>query len=416
MKTKKTQAMIISVGGTPQPLVTSIEHHCPPYVCFFASQGTYDIITQVKESLGERTNEITFEVEIVDNENDLVECYNKGRNAISRPARRGIPKEGVIVDYTGGTKNMSVALALAAIDAGYGFSYVGGDRRTKGGVGIVETGHERVYTHVNPWDFMALKERRRVSELFNTFQFKAAMELLRDLSENASTMRSTYRFLTFLAEGYYFWDLFRHAEARGRFEKVRFDDLLESSDPGVRQIAQDTRSLLDFLEKLIQCSDRGKKPCRPMIFDLIANADRRYEEGKIDDAILRLYRVVEMLAQERLLVGYGIDTGNVLPEQIPEPIRDRFCERHSNQRTCRVEIPQNAAFELLKELGDPLGERFFKDEKTFREVQSARNTSYLAHGFSSSRNEVFQKFREFVSTLAEVSPDDLPRFPRLTLD
>lgn len=415
MKTEQTKAMIISVGGTPEPIVKTIQHHAPSYVCFFASQGTFDKIAVVKDSLGEMRDEITFEVVVVDNENDLVECYEKGRSAVARPFRKGISKEYIIVDYTGGTKNMSVALALAAIDAGYGFSYVGGDRRTKGGVGIVETGHERVYTHINPWDFMALKERRRVCELFNAFQFKAAMEILRDLAENACTMHSTYRALAFVTEGYLLWDLFRHAEAQERFKKARLDALLDSPDAAVRRIAMETEKLLDFLQTLISCSDRGRKPCRPMIVDLFSNAQRRFAEGKTDDAILRLYRVLEMAAQERLLSAWKIDTACVDPGLIPETLREEYVKRYKNPRSGNIEIPQNASYQLLHELGDPLGKAFREREKDFRDIQSARNTSYLAHGFGSSSEATYEKFRSLLMEIVSLSPEETLTFPRLEL-
>jgi|GEM_PF-2582665 len=47
------KAMLLSVGGTPEPLVKSIEHHRPEFVCFFASQGTNHVGVKVREALGE---------------------------------------------------------------------------------------------------------------------------------------------------------------------------------------------------------------------------------------------------------------------------------------------------------------------------------------------------------------------------
>jgi hypothetical protein len=57
---------------------------------------------------------------------------------------------------------MSVALALAAVAHGFCFSYVGGGKeRTKNGVGIVINGQEQVYSCINPWDFLAVEEKKR---------------------------------------------------------------------------------------------------------------------------------------------------------------------------------------------------------------------------------------------------------------
>jgi len=412
----QTEALILSVGGTPEPLITSITHYHPRYVCFLASQKTFDTIVEVKSRLGEIFQSTRFEVDLIENENDLMECYQKAKECVARPFWLHIPKEKVIVDYTGGTKNMSVSLALAAIDQGYGFSYVGGNKRTREGVGTVESGHEKIFTHINPWDFMAVNERKRLIIHFNTYQFKAALEILDELSENARSMRRTYHRLRKLVEGYSQWDLFRHTEAENCIRGAGLDDLSESPDEGVRKIAQRTKEFyLPFLQNLITCSDRGRKPCRPMILDLCANAQRRFFEGKTDDAILRLYRVMEMLAQDRLLDSHGIETGNVPEEKIPESLRASYRERYKNPRTNRIEIPQNAAFELLRELDDPLGHAYCDAKKRIRDIQSARNTSYLAHGFSSSRQETYENFCEFVKKLGKIGDDELPKFPQLEL-
>jgi len=48
----------------------------------------------------------------------------------------------LVVDYTGGTKTMSVALALATIDNSSLYTYIGGAERTKEGVGVVINGKD----------------------------------------------------------------------------------------------------------------------------------------------------------------------------------------------------------------------------------------------------------------------------------
>lgn len=70
------------------------------------------------------------------------------------------PKE-VCVDYTGGTKTMSVALALATIEESCCYSYVGGGERSKGGVGVVIDGSEKMHFIDNPWDEIAQAEKGR---------------------------------------------------------------------------------------------------------------------------------------------------------------------------------------------------------------------------------------------------------------
>jgi len=406
-------AMIISVGGTPEPLVKTIEHHRPEFVCFLASQGTLDKTVQVKQSLGDLAKGIRFETELVDNENDLLECHEKAIMAVERTSAKGYAKERVLVDYTGATKNMSVSLALAAIEQGFGFSYVGGDKRTKNGVGTVESGHEMIYTHVNPWDFMALKEKRQASQFFNSCQFKACRDLLADLAGNASARRSMYRKLSCAVDAFHNWDLFRHAEALDSFKKARLEDLRDERDRGVAAFAADCLQLKPVLENLINCSNRGKRPCEELALDLFSNAERRFAEGKVDDAVLRLYRLVEMLAQERLLRFYEIDTSDVKADKIPASIRDEFLEKYRNGRTQKIELPQSPSYKLLKELGDQLGKDFETHQSRFMKVQSARNSSYLAHGFMSSKDTVYEDLRAFVMELGGIK--QAIRYPEMRL-
>ncbi|MEI6208922.1 MAG: hypothetical protein WCP20_19265 [Desulfuromonadales bacterium] len=51
--------------------------------------GTYEPLVKVKEELGEFAQKIRFEIEILDNENDLPECHEKGNMAVRRVQQKG---------------------------------------------------------------------------------------------------------------------------------------------------------------------------------------------------------------------------------------------------------------------------------------------------------------------------------------
>lgn len=409
------KALIISVGGTEEPLLKTIRHHQPEFVSFFASQATLGTAAKVKESARTGGLAIVGETTLVDNENDLMQCYEKAEEAVARVAARNYGKDQVMVDYTGATKNMSVALALAAINQGYAFSYVGGDKRTKEGVGIVETGHEKIYVSVNPWDFMAVEEKKQAALFFNSCQFKACRDLLNDLAVKATRRRSVFKKLAFVVDGFLNWDLFRHQDALESFRRGKLEELQEDMDRNIATFAASCESSKPVLETIISCSEKGKKPCSELAHDLFANAERRFTEGKVDDAILRLYRLVEMLAQCRLLEAYNIDAADVREEQIPAAIREELVKEHRNSRDGKIKVPQNALYALLLELHDPLGVQFKVNEPMFRNVQSARNSSYLAHGFNSSKEATYQKLRDFVFALGAVDLERVPVFPKLML-
>jgi len=64
----------------------------------------------------------------------------------------------LVADITGGTKVMSSALTLVMMEHNHSrFAYVGGESRTKNGLGVVESGRETFMRQDNPWEVMALR-------------------------------------------------------------------------------------------------------------------------------------------------------------------------------------------------------------------------------------------------------------------
>ncbi len=410
-----TKAMIVSVGGTAAPIIKSICEYKPEFVSFFASQDTVDTIAEIKREV--KQNNIAFknELTLADDVNDLLHCHEKAEEAIKRVVDKHYPKSDVIVDYTGGTKNMSVALALASILHGYSFSYVGGQVRTKNGRGVPINGTEQIYPSINPWDFLAIEERRKISLLFNQFQFKASKELAGRLFEKVVIERTLLKAIATIIEGYYEWDMFRHKGALKKFKEVDLDELSLNKNEGIVFFAKETKNQISFLELLLQESNEGKKPSRKLMIDLYANAQRRYKEGKIDDAVVRIYRLVEMAGQERLLNKYSIDASNVKPDKIPDSLRQDYIHQYTSKKDKKIKIPQNAVFELLDALGDNMGRRFKNEKDKFLNVQSTRNYSYLAHGFESVREKTYESLREFVTGLLCFRNDEIITFPQVWL-
>lgn len=411
-KEKAIKAMVISIGGTLAPIIKSIIHYRPEFISFLASQDTVHNVSDIKKACQEKSVNFKSEITIVDNVNELLHCFEKAEEAIKRVTDKNFSKDRVIVDYTGGTKNMSVSLALAAISQGFSFSYVGGKERTKNGVGIVIDGSEEIYKSVNPWDFLAIDEKRQIAMLFNKFQFTAAKQLCDRLSEKSTRQKTLFKKIGFVIEGYYLWDLFRHKDALERFQRAKIEEIQESGDAVFKEFAAKAQKNIHFLEILTKDS---QKLSINYILDIFANAERRFEEGKIDDAILRLYRLSEMIAQERLIKHYGIDTSNVKPAQIPDNLRDEFVRRYKNSIDGKIRLPQNASFELLYVLNDEVGMAFERNKKTFLDIQSSRNQSYLAHGFSSSKDSTYKKLRDFLLGLEFMKIGEAPVFPKIAV-
>ena len=155
-----------------------------------------------------------------------------------------------------------------------------------------------------------------------------------------------------------------------------------------------------------------QRPGSLFVIDLIANAQRRAQQNRFDDAVARLYRATEALAQIRLQQKYHLDTGNLdlTNTQYPQTVKDRWCPQGDPQK-----IGLQEAYKLLNDLDDPLGQRFSElslDDKE-RSPLSARNQSILAHGFSSLTKKTFDPLWKTLLDLTQCTEQDLPRFPRL---
>src|SRR4030042_3508628 len=147
---KKIRGMIVSVGGTPAPIIFSLNKAKPEYICFFVSKETKRMIDgEILPGLDYKPRHHDWIV--TPNGEQLSDCYSSINKKLPDLIEKWeIGPEDICVDYTGGTKTMSVGLALATIDKSCCYSYVGGDERSKGGVGVVINGKERMRLLENP--------------------------------------------------------------------------------------------------------------------------------------------------------------------------------------------------------------------------------------------------------------------------
>ena len=173
------------------------------------------------------------------------------------------------------------------------------------------------------------------------------------------------------------------------------------------QLQQNVR----FLDTLVS----GSKPSTAYCYDLLANARRRADlEQKFDDAAARLYRAVELLAQVELKEIYGIETSDVKDEVIPETLKREYLLKYKDNRDGRIRMPLFASYQLLKELGNRRGERFFEVyESEIRPVLSLRNSSILAHGLNSIDEKTFRSLWGTLVRFSEIREEEIPVFPEL---
>src|SRR5262249_29939188 len=118
--------------------------------------------------------------------------------------------------------------------------------------------------------------------------------------------------------------------------------------------------------------DLKKRFSKFLLFDLLLNADRRATEGKFDDAVGRLYRLTEMLAQAQL-ARHEIDSSNVDLNKVPENLRSDL-ESLRTSPTSKIQLPLFKSYELLSQMGEKLGDVFVGDRRLQNYLTSRNNS------------------------------------------
>lgn len=402
MADQRIKALLISIGGSPEPVIYSINELKPECLCFFASEETRMLINN--EVLPKLTDRPVWMAEIITGDaDDLLSCYKAINDKWKELQKnwRLLPGDWV-VDYTGGTKPMVAALVLATIDDSSGYRYI--------------SDKERILHQLNPWDQLAVKERQDASVLFGRARYKQVSEIFAGVAMRVSGgEKHLYKALSDVAEGYGLWDNFQHKQA---WEKLRpSQKSLEMATvfggpPGLRSFAATLKENLNFLEKL----SVGMTGIRNEHFwDLLSNAKRRADlEHKYDDAVARLYRAVEAYAQIRL-AGRGINTSDVQENQLPPDLSQEFANKFRSEIDNRIRLPMYGAYKTLKSLGDPAGTAFFENWQQMKLLLDSRNKSILAHGFEPVKRERYEEMLKLIFKISGVNEQSLPGFPDLHL-
>jgi len=369
------KALIISVGtGTSQKeeavinlakaITFSIKQHNPNKTYFIVSKESIEkTLPYILKDI--QPNE--YETIEIENPDDIQQIYEKLRPKINEIRKKF---NQLTIDYTSGTKAMTSALTiLGTVYEADTLRYITGKRIG----GIVQHGTEKLNI-VRPYFATTEQKIKTATEFFNKNQFQATITIINQIKEttNDPTIINRITPLKKLAETYDQWDRFQHKQA---FQKIKTID-----NPKLNKNKQ-------FLGKLIHQLEKNEGEPEPFyIADLINNAERRgTDEKRYDDAVARLYRTIELIAQYRLRKKYGIITSKVKKEQIPHKLTKEW---NIPPQTEKIKIPLEKSYRLLEELGDNLGKTFNEDKK-LKDLLSKRNNSILAHNIKPVNQQTY---------------------------
>ena len=385
MNQSQRKALVCTVGGSHEPILTAIRELKPDHVCFICSdddagtgrKGSWMQITgkgsvikahpsddkpslpNIPAQAGLAEGSFTLAIAPADDFDTLYE--------VADGQFLGLREEGYtpVADYTGGTKTMTAALVSAALDSDVKLYFVTGNRTD---LIKVRSGTE----DSAPASVANTRLRRRIQAALAAWQRHAyddAAAMLRAITppENP-VLRVDLLRARDLSRGFALWDRFDHRGA------------LDCIDPYRAKLG---RTLAEHFGALQILAGAGQEPAEwsprkepLMICDLWRNAQRRAAQGRYDDAVARGYRIIEWSVQWLLRSHAGIDTSDVPADSLAPGMT-----LHANH-TGKLQAGLFQAWELAAfRCEGELRELWRADGEQLRNLIKLRNYSILAHGY-----------------------------------
>jgi CRISPR-associated protein (TIGR02710 family) len=422
--------LICTAGGSPQPIATALRLLRPDVAWFLVSDGktgessrtqveNQEIVYDKRHNIrgpglkfADGCPETTRVFEIPADDPD--QAYKICRSQLLEAQRR-YPEHRLIADYTGGTKSMTGALLMAAFaQRRVEVQFMVGERPD-----LVQVKSDSEKPQRMSADFIMAERDFAAAELaVDGYDYAAAQQLLDELHNGIQKLRvrppkawshrlQQARAWTGLMAH---WDAFNHREAakRARGGENWLRDMLTESD---------------HLGPLLALGEREKgKPGWDICADLWLNALRRGGRGHYDNAVARLYRLLEAAAQAHLWARYDLESGRIAPIELPDSMRSYVFMNTDPKNGARyAQLALNQTVELLRERDpdDPFVAAYAGGYAREDRLQgppwlAKRNRSILAHGFVSVDCNAWEEAKSWVETnvMAFFRGAEFPQLPR----
>ncbi len=416
--------LVVTVGGSPAPIIHCVREYRPDFVYFICSKGslpkgTEELVNGKGDPCGDKRKaqcpkcgEVFFlgnpkgksivsqtgleahqyGIWTISDPDDLTECYTRLKE-ISEEIKRRFPGENEIVaNYTGGTKTMSVALAYSAcLNRNWKLALNVGPRTD-----VVKVRGHDVFIPLDKSIAIVDYELRRVKDALNNYDYWQAESILKDLLREPLDKDKRKKLLTLhqKVKGFRLWDQFKHEEA---FELINIFG---------GEFADYIFQLKDILGQLKKGNPYAK------VADLINNSLRRKHQGRYDDAVARLYRATEMFGQITLDTEFNLNPNFTIDDLSSVNAEVALNYQGFVGKGGKVLLGLDKTYGLLFDLGHPVGQMYQEQRNKILNALSRRNNSILAHGTvpltENDFEEVYNIFVGFLKNCAksmEVSLD-----------
>ena len=428
--------LVVSVGTSYEPIVLNISLLKPRKIMFLYTEKSAAMLDKSVEYCGLKPSQ--YEKRMV-NEIDPTDIYQRVKEAY---LEWGSP-EGIHIDFTGGTKAMSAAAALAGAMISAVMIYVASDDY------LVDfrkpnPGSENLTYIDNPLSVFGDIEIEKAFDLYAQQDFSGAAERLGILKESMPDplLRQELTFDYLIARVYEAWDALDFAKATESMTALVFqlgrDGRRYKNHPlkvesGVLKQQASYLEALGKIPGLVESRSQTEilkttEIIIPLMLTMRMNAITRESQQKYDMATLLTYRLLEMIEQRRLS-RYNLFVSDMKYEDI-HPNKQRNAAMLGLSGKDRMEwlrsevygikqelfkghvsdyLPNPVSlldgFVILAALADPIFKPEKKDRvamlKQMRSKVYLRNNSIFAHGLGPVPKKDYEKFRDFVGEIFE---------------
>jgi len=306
----------------------------------------------------------------------------------------------IFINFTSGTKSMSLAAGLCSVAYKTTLLSLSGERNENG----VVDNQKSTYKRNNLYRVYDKFNIEKMKKYFNIYRFEEAKEILGDIADiNA---KESYQLLF---QYYDKWDKFNH--------KMKLEDI-NCEDFDDEYFKEQFKKNQEAIKELKRIQDDENDYY--ILADLINNSQRRYDERKYDDAVARLYRCIELIAQIKLNKKYNIDTADIKVNQLKDKVPKEYYKKLANNKG-KLFFPLKRAYGLLDKLGDSIAKSFNENDE-LNDILNDRNQSILAHGKKTISKEKYYKMKENTINLAKELNENIEEymdeceFPKFNID
>lgn len=427
------QFLVVSVGTSYEPIALNLKLLKPEKILFLSTEQSERIIEKIVSYCGLKAYQ--YEKRRV-NETDPLDIYREIKNIY---LKWGKPDK-MYIDFTGGTKSMSAACAMAGAVIDVQLLYVGTNDY------LVDfrkpnPGTETLYYITNPLAVFGDLEIEKSLTLFSKYNFAGSKEKLEVLKESIPDpeIRQQLNFVYLLAHAYEAWDALDFEVAHEVMERLNYQ--LKRDSMHKQFLLMDCYPMLKKQEVLLSSlagnSDliqakknmeilRKKDTIVSLMFTMYQNAMTREQQEKYDMATLLLYRLLEMIEQRRLS-QYNLYVSNMDYSKIKYNER-RQLAFHGKSDSEKFEILKNEVFLVKQGIFGRVGSNYLPDQvsllegyiilyalrdpiaftavndkyvilKRIRSMVYLRNNSIFAHGLGPVKKADYMKFSAFVKEM-----------------